>query len=74
MFRYVTFGLIALLQAAVAPQATAQEANPEPGYCAQYYPDRDCNTINLPARPPEKTAAPEPRKTEPARKKHHALK
>lgn len=67
MPRSATLLLIALL--AGPPQAMAQEANPEPGYCAQYYPDRDCNTIEPPQ--PKQPAAP-PHKTAAAKKKHAA--
>lgn len=45
----------ALLSLAVAPQAWAQAANPEPGYCAQFYPNADCNSIG-PATPSKATA------------------
>jgi hypothetical protein len=37
--------IVALLSAAAATAALAQAANPEPGYCAQFYPNSDCNSI-----------------------------
>ena len=58
MTKLATLALAALLSLAVAPQAWAQAANPEPGYCAQFYPNADCNSIG-PATP-NKGAAVEP--------------
>jgi hypothetical protein len=60
MTKLATLALAALLPLAVAPQAWAQEANPEPGFCAQFYPNADCNSIG-PA--PNKTAAIKPAET-----------
>lgn len=37
--------IMAILSAAAATPALAQAANPEPGYCAQFYPNSDCNSI-----------------------------
>jgi hypothetical protein len=34
---------VIILSAAVAPPA--QAANAEPGYCAQFYPNSDCNSV-----------------------------
>jgi hypothetical protein len=31
--------------AAAAPPALAQAANSEPGFCAQFYPNADCNSV-----------------------------
>jgi hypothetical protein len=45
MTKLATLGLIAILSTVIASQAWAQEANPEPAYCAQYYPNADCNSI-----------------------------
>jgi hypothetical protein len=36
--------LAAMALTGSAERASAQEANPEPGYCAQFYPNADCNT------------------------------
>ena len=35
---------VIILLAAAAPPALAQAANSEPGYCAQFYPNSDCNS------------------------------
>jgi hypothetical protein len=53
MSKRAALGLIALLSTVIAPQASPQEANPEPAYCAQYYPNADCNSIGptTPQRP-----------------------
>jgi hypothetical protein len=58
MTKLATLAVAALLSLAVVPQAWAQAANPEPGYCAQFYPNADCNSIG-PATP-NKAAAVEP--------------
>lgn len=42
MIRYAVLG-VALLAAISAGQARAQAAVEEPGYCAQYYPNANCN-------------------------------
>jgi hypothetical protein len=55
MTKLAALALSALLSLAVAPQAWAQAANPEPGYCAQFYPNADCNSIG-PATPNKATA------------------
>jgi hypothetical protein len=47
MTKLASFGLIAILPTEIASHAWAQEANPEPAYCAQYYPNADCNSIGL---------------------------
>jgi hypothetical protein len=36
---------VIILCAAAAPPALAQAANPEPGFCAQFYPNSDCNSV-----------------------------
>ena len=36
---------VIILFAAAAPPALAQAANSEPGYCAQFYPNADCNSF-----------------------------
>jgi hypothetical protein len=36
---------VTILCAAAAPPAWGQSANPEPGYCAQFYPNSDCNSL-----------------------------
>ena len=41
MIRYMALGAV-LLAAAFAGQAHAQAAVEEPGYCAQYYPNANC--------------------------------
>ena len=45
MTKLASLGLIAFLPTVIASHAWAQEANPEPAYCAQYYPNADCNSI-----------------------------
>src|SRR5262249_28446782 len=45
MLRLATGCAAALLLIASIPQALAWEANPEPGYCAQFYQNADCNTM-----------------------------
>ena len=42
MTKLATLALAALLPLAVTSQARAQAANPEPGYCAQFYPNANC--------------------------------
>jgi hypothetical protein len=55
--------LLAAMLAATWSPSSAQEANPEPGYCAQFYPNADCNTgpdapnVTVP-RPPRAAAVP----------------
>jgi hypothetical protein len=61
MTKLATLALAALLPLAVGSQAWAQEANPEPGFCAQFYPNADCNSIG-PATP-NKAAAIKPAET-----------
>ncbi|WP_375414230.1 hypothetical protein [uncultured Bradyrhizobium sp.] len=41
---------VIVLLAAATPPASAQAANTEPGYCAQFYPNSDCNSVG-PATP-----------------------
>jgi hypothetical protein len=36
--------IAAILSTAIAAPALAQAANSEPGYCAQFYPNSDCNS------------------------------
>jgi hypothetical protein len=45
MSKFVLLGAIAVLAATAAPPALAQAANSEPGYCAQFYPNADCNSV-----------------------------
>jgi hypothetical protein len=69
MSRLILPCLLAALSIAAVTQARAQAANPEPGYCAQFYPNSDCNSVG-PATPgatapaaesePEETAPPPP--------------
>jgi hypothetical protein len=83
MFRWILVCAIAAMSAVVAEQARAQAANPEPGYCAQFYPNADCNSIG-PATPgavapapesePEEAAAPPPPAPKKAEKKQAAKK
>jgi Na+-transporting methylmalonyl-CoA/oxaloacetate decarboxylase gamma subunit len=78
MFRWILVCAITAMSAVVADQARAQAANPEPGYCAQFYPNSDCNSIG-PAMPgavapspesePEEAAAPPPPPPKKAAKK-----
>ena len=78
MFRWILVCAITAMSAGVADQAWAQAANPEPGYCAQFYPNSDCNSIG-PATPgavapspesePEEAAAPPPPAPKKAAKK-----
>ena len=42
MKRVVLLGVAALLSAAAAVPATAQEVIYNPGYCAQFYPNANC--------------------------------
>ena len=42
MKRLVLLGVAALLSAAAAVPATAQEVISNPGYCAQFYPNANC--------------------------------
>jgi hypothetical protein len=39
------FGAVAGLSAAIATQAPAQEVIDEPGYCAFYYPNANCQNM-----------------------------
>jgi hypothetical protein len=45
MSRFAFLSTVAILCAAAAPPASAQAANSEPGYCAQFYPNDDCNSV-----------------------------
>jgi hypothetical protein len=47
MSKFTVLGAVTMtiLCAAVAPRAWGQSANPEPGYCAQFYPNSDCNSV-----------------------------
>ena len=58
MFRWILLCAIAAMSAVMAEQALAQAANPEPGYCAQFYPNADCNSVG-PATPGAAVPAPE---------------
>ena len=66
MFRWILLCAISAMSAVTAEQARAQAANPEPGYCAQFYPNADCNSIG-PATPGAAVPAPEsePEEAEP---------
>ena len=66
MFRWILLCAIAAMAGVTAEQAWAQAANPEPGYCAQFYPNADCNSIG-PATPGAAVPAPEsePEEAEP---------
>ena len=71
--------VITAMSAVVAEQARAQAANPEPGYCAQFYPNADCNSIGpatpgavapAPENEPEEAAPPPPPAPKKASKQH----
>jgi hypothetical protein len=78
MTRLTLFCAITALSVAMVAEARAQAANPEPGYCAQFYPNADCNSIG-PATPqvtapaaeskPEEAAPPQPAPKKAAKKK-----
>jgi len=69
MTKLATLGLIAILSTAIASQAWAQEANAEPAYCAQYYPNADCNSIGPKTPGTARSVSSEPGKAAPAAKK-----
>jgi hypothetical protein len=52
MSRFILPGaaIMVMLSATAATPALAQAANSEPGYCAQFYPNSDCNSVG-PATP-----------------------
>ena len=58
MFRWILLCSITAMSGVITQQAWAQAANPEPGYCAQFYPNADCNSIG-PATPGAVAPAPE---------------
>jgi hypothetical protein len=66
MFRWILLCAITALSGVITQQAWAQAANPEPGYCAQFYPNADCNSVG-PATPGAARPAPEaePEEAEP---------
>jgi hypothetical protein len=66
MFRWILLCAISAMSAVTAEQTRAQAANPEPGYCAQFYPNADCNSVG-PATPGAARPAPEaePEEAEP---------
>jgi hypothetical protein len=64
MLKLATCSIAALLTVASISPAPAWEANPEPGYCAQFFTNIDCNTIG--ADPPGKGPVAEPAEPEPA--------
>jgi hypothetical protein len=66
MFRWILLCAITALSGVITQQARAQAANPEPGYCAQFYPNADCNSVG-PATPGAARPAPEaePEEAEP---------
>jgi hypothetical protein len=57
MLKLAACSAAALLYIATIPQALAWEANPEPGYCAQFFTNIDCNTIG--PEPPNSRAVEE---------------
>jgi len=66
MTRFATMASILLLATVLAPRAWAQAANPEPGYCAQFYPNADCNSIGSPTQGAAKAVEREPGEALPA--------
>jgi hypothetical protein len=44
IMRRYALPIFAAALTAFASGASAQEANSEPGYCAQFYPNADCNS------------------------------
>jgi hypothetical protein len=66
MFRWILLCAITAMSGVITQQAWAQAANPEPGYCAQFYPNADCNSVG-PATPGAARPAPEaePEEAEP---------
>jgi hypothetical protein len=44
-FTLLSAMITAILSAAIAPPALAQAANSDPGFCAQFYPNSDCNSV-----------------------------
>ena len=44
MLRLATLLVVVIPLVAASARTSAQEANSEPGYCAQFYPNADCNT------------------------------
>jgi hypothetical protein len=71
MLKLASCSLAAMLYIAAVPQALAWEANPEPGYCAQFFPNRDCNTIGPEPAEPKQATPPKPVKAE-KKKKHQS--
>jgi hypothetical protein len=65
MIRWILVCAIIAMSAGVTEKARAQAANPEPGYCAQFYPNADCNSIG-PATPGAVDPAPESKPEEAA--------
>lgn len=65
VLKIAAFGAAAMLYAAIVSQASAWEANPEPGYCAQFFPNADCNSIGPSPKNRRAVAAPvvEPKAT-----------
>ena len=69
MSKFALLGVVAVLAATAASPALAQAANSEPGYCAQFYPNADCNSVGPEtpgSRTTEKTAESEPAESAPA--------
>ena len=58
MFRWILLCAITAMSGVITQQVWAQAANPEPGYCAQFYPNADCNSVG-PATPGAARPAPE---------------
>ncbi|MDB5606285.1 MAG: hypothetical protein JWP25_3185 [Bradyrhizobium sp.] len=57
MSKFAMWRAVALLSIASAPAALAQAANSEPGFCAQFYSNEDCNSDGPPT-PAAKTIEP----------------
>jgi hypothetical protein len=51
---------VVFLTIALTRAASAQAANPEPGFCAQFYPNEDCNSDGPPTPAAKTTEASEP--------------
>ena len=58
VLKVVTCFAAALLYVAIVSHAFAWEANPEPGYCAQFFPNADCNSIGPAPKNSRAVAAP----------------
>ena len=58
MARLILLCVLTALSVAMTAEARAQAANSEPGFCAQFYPNADCNSDG-PATPQATTPAAE---------------